>query len=169
MNSLRAFPLRVLLLSFFLALAVQASATVAKAKEPPSDACTMLPATQVAKALQQPFLSPTKATAPAARFDMVTGTDCTYRTAKGSQLLFRIYVDPSVAVAQDTFTKLSAYYGPNRPVAGDWDNAYFDAQHIIHVQKGKERYALVLTPIGADAAQTEKQLKELATWIAGKL
>jgi hypothetical protein len=54
-------------------------------------------------------------------------------------------------------------------VAGDWDSAYFDPKHIIHVQKGKERYALVLSPIGADAAQAEKQLKDLATWVARQL
>jgi hypothetical protein len=54
-------------------------------------------------------------------------------------------------------------------VAGDWDSAYFDPKHIIHVQKGKERYALVLSPIGANAAQAEKQLKDLATWVAGQL
>ena len=88
---------------------------------------------------------------------------------KARYMLFRIYVDPSAAVAKETFVKLSAFYGPNRSVTGDWDTAYFDAKHIIHVQKGKERYALVLSPIGADAAQAEKQLKDLATWVAGQL
>ena len=165
----RALQLRVMSVPFFLTLAVLTAALTAQAKEPPSDACTMLPAKQVAKALQQPFGSPDKATAPAAPFDNVTGTDCTYRSEGGSQLLFRIYVDPSVAVAKETFTKLSALYAPNRPVAGDWDSAYFDPKHIIHVQKGKERYAFVLSPIGADAAQAEKQLKDLATWVAGQL
>lgn len=55
------------------------------------------------------------------------------------KLLFRIYVDPSPAVAKDTFTKLSAFYGPNRAVAGNWDTAYLDAYHAIYIQKGKMR------------------------------
>jgi hypothetical protein len=129
----------------------------------------MLPAPQVAKVLQQPFGSPVKTTAPAAPFDRVTGTDCTYRSERGSHLLFRIYVDPSVAVAKETFIKLSAFYGPNRTVAGDWESAYFDAKHALHVQKGRERFAVVLSPNGADTAPAEKQLKELATWVAGQL
>jgi sirohydrochlorin ferrochelatase len=169
MSYLRTLHLRALLVPFLLTLAVLTSALAVEAKEPPSNACAMLPATQVAKVLQQPFGSPAKTTAPAATFDRVTGTDCTYRSGRGSQLLFRIYVDPTVAVAKETFTRLSAFYAPNRTVAGDWDSAYFDPQHIIHVQKGKERYALVLSPIGADAAQAEKQLKDLATWVAGQL
>jgi hypothetical protein len=169
MSFWRKIFLRVLPVRFFLTLVVLSSALVVEAKEPPSNACAMLPAAQVAKALQQPFGSPVETTAPAAPFDGVTGTDCTYRTDGGSQLLFRIYVDPSVAVAKDTFIKLSAFYRPNRSVAGDWDTAYFDPQHMIHVQKGKERFALVLSPIGADAAQAEKQLKDLATGVARQL
>jgi hypothetical protein len=165
----RTIFLRVLPVQFFLTLMVLSSALMVETKEPPSDACAMLPAAQVAKALQQPFGSPVKTTAPAAPFDQVTGTDCTYRTDGGSQLLFRIYVDPSVAVAKETFIKLSAFYKPSRSVAGDWDTAYFDPKHIIHVQKGRERFALVLSPVGADAAQAEKQLKDLAAGVAGQL
>jgi hypothetical protein len=82
---------------------------------------------------------------------------------------FRVYVDPSTAVAKDTFTKLSAFYAPNKPVAGNWDIAYLDAHHAIHVQKGKVRYYLNLNPIGTDAAKAEKQLITLATWVAGQL
>jgi hypothetical protein len=169
MSYWRTLLLRVNPVPFFLTLAVLTGALLAQAKEPPANACTMLPAAQVSKALQQPFGSPAKTTAPAASFDRVTGTDCTYRSEGGSQLLFRIYVDPSVAVAKDTFTKLSAFFAPNRPVAGDWDSAYFDPKHMIHVQKGKQRYGFILSPIGADAAQAEKQLKDLATWVAGQL
>jgi hypothetical protein len=169
MSYLRTLSLRVLPLPFFLTLAVLTGSLLAEAREPPSDAYAMLPATQLAKGLQQPFGSPAKTTAPAPTFDRVTRTDCTYRSERGSQLLFRIYVDPCVAVAKETFTKLSAFYAPNGAVAGDWDSAYFDPKHIIHVQRGKERYALVLSPIGVDAAQAEKELKDLATWVAGQL
>jgi len=168
MSYLRALSLRVLPVASFLTFAVLTSALAVEAKDPPSDACVMLPATQVSKVLEQPFGSPTKTTAPAA-FDRVTGTDCTYRSERGSELLFRIYVDPSVDVAKETFTRLSAFFGPNKPVAGDWDSAYFDSRHAIHVQKGKERYYLSSSPIGTDAAQAEKQLKDLATWVAGQL
>jgi hypothetical protein len=65
--------------------------------------------------------------------------------------------------------KLSAYYGPNKAVAGNWDIAYLDAQHAIHVQKGKMRYYLNLNPLGTDTAKAEKQLKDLALWVAGQL
>jgi hypothetical protein len=155
----------------FLTFAMFSNNLAVRAKDPPSDACLLLPAAQLAKVLEQPFGGPAKSTAPAAPYDRVTGTDCTYQTEKGTtrQLLFRIYVDPSTAVAKDTFTKLSAFYGPNRTVTGNWDFAYLDAKHAIHVQKGKVRYALVLSPIGADVAQAEKQLKDLVTWVAGQL
>ena len=169
MSSMRTLLQRARPVSLFLTLAILIGALMVEAKDPPSNACEMLPASQVAKALGQLLGSPTKTIAPAAYVDSVTGTDCTYRNEKGSQLLFRIYVDPSVAVAKETFAKLSTFYAPNRIVAGDWDSAYFDPKHIIHVHKGKERFALVLTPIGPDAAQAEKQLKDLATWVAGQL
>ena len=169
MSYWRIFSLRVLFVPFFLTWLVLTSPRVVQAKDPPSDACTLLPATQLSKVLQHSFSAPAKTTAPAAPYDRVTGTDCTYRGEKGSQLLFRIYVDPSAAVAKDTFIKLSAFYGPNRPVAGDWDSAYFDAKHLLHVQKGKERFAFVLSPLGADPAPVEVQLRDLATWVAGQL
>jgi len=155
----------------FLTFVILLSNLVLPAKDPPSDPCSLLPATQVAKVLEQPFGPATKTAAPAAAFDRVTGTDCTYQTAKGNsrRLLFRIYVDPSIAVAKDAFAKLSNFFGPNRAVTGNWDAAYFDANHAIHVQKGKARYYLSLSPTGADASRAEKQLTDLATWVAGQL
>ena len=112
-----------------------------------------------------------RTTAPAAFRGSPTGTDCTYRTGKGRprELLFRIYVDDSPAVAKETFKKLSAYYGPNTAVTGNWDIAYLDARHGIHVQKGKMRYYLNLDPIGTDTTKAEKQLKDLAAWVADQL
>jgi len=171
MNNLRIPGLRPLPIAIFLTFAMFFSNLALQAKDPPSDACVMLSVSQLAKVLEQPFGPPTKTTAPAAPQDRVTGTDCTYQTGKGlpRKLLFRIYVDPSTAVAKDTFTKLSAFYGPNRTVAGNWDIAYVDAHHAIHVQKGKVRYYLNVDPIGTDTAQAEKQLQDLATWVAGQL
>ena len=78
-------------------------------------------------------------------------------------------MESSPAAAKETFNKLSPYYGPNTAVTGNWDTAYLDARHAIHVQKGKVRYYLNLDPIGTDTAKTEKQLKDLATWVAGQL
>jgi len=121
--------------------------------------------------LGQPFGPPAKTTAPAAFRDSPTGTDCAYQTENGipRNLLFRIYVETSPEVAKVTFNKLSKFYEPNRTVAGNWDSAYLDASHAIHVQKGKVRYYLNLDPIGTDTAKAEKQLKDLATWVAGQL
>ena len=171
MSHLRISSLRALPIAMFLTLATFSSNLALQAKDPPSDACAMLPAAQLAKVLEQPFGSPTKTVAPAAFPSSPTGTDCTYETGKGlpRKLLFRIYVESSPAAAKETFKKLSAFYRPNTAVTGNWDTAYLDANHAIHVQKGKVRYYLNLDPIGTDTAKAEKQLKDLATWVAGQL
>jgi hypothetical protein len=141
------------------------------AKDPPADACAMLPAAQLAKVLEQPFGPPSKSKAPAAFRGGSTGTDCSYQTGKGPsrELVFRIYVDASPEVAKDTFNKLSKFFGPSTAVTGDWDTAYLDPVHAIHVLKGKVRYFLNLDPVGTDTAKAEKQLKDLAAWVAGQL
>lgn len=162
--------LRAFSIAMFLTLTLFFSNLALQAKDPPSDACAMLPTAQLAKMLEQPYGPPAKTTAPPAQ-DHVTGTDCTYQSTNGMprKLLFRIYVDPSAAVAKDTFDKLSTYYGPNTAVTGNWDTAYLDSSHAIHIQKGKVRYYLNLNPIGTDTAKAEKQLKDLATSVAGQL
>ena len=171
MSYLRISRPRALPIGLFLTLFMFFSNHALQAKDPPSDVCAMLPAAQLAKVLEQPFGSATKTTAPAAFPGSPTGTDCTYQAGKGLQreLLFRIYVESSPAAAKETFNKLSAYYGPNTAVTGNWDTAYLDAVHAIHVQKGNVRYYLNLAPIGTDTAKTEKQLKDLASWVAGQL
>lgn len=171
MSYLRISSPRALPIAMFLTLITFFSNDALKAKDPPSDACVMLPAAQLAKVLEQPFGSPTKTIAPAAFPGSPMGTDCTYDTGKGlpRKLLFRIYVESSPTAAKETFNKLSAYYGPNTVVTGNWDTAYLDASHAIHVQKGKVRYYLNLDPVGTDAAKAEKQLKDLATWVAEQL
>lgn len=167
----RIFNPRALPIATFLTLTIFFSNQAVQAKDPPSDACAMLPAAQLTKILEQPFGSPAKTTAPAAFSGSPTGTDCTYQTGQGlpRKLLFRIYVESSPAAAKETFNKLSPYYGPNTAVTGNWDAAYLDARHAIHVQKGKVRYYLNLDPVGTDTAKAEKQLKDLATWVAGQL
>jgi hypothetical protein len=171
MSYRRIFDAPALPIATFLALSMFFSNHALQAKDPPSDACAMLPAAQLANVLEQPFGSPAKTKAPAAFRSSPTGTDCTFQTGKGLQraLLFRIYVESSPAAAKETFKKLSVFYRPNTAVTGDWDSAYLDSVHAIHVQKGKVRYYLSLDPIGTDTAKAEKQLKDLATWVAGQL
>jgi hypothetical protein len=171
MNRLRIRLERGLPILLFLPVFMLTGNGATQAKDLPSDPCTLLAGAQLQKVLEQSFGSPAKTTAPAARFDNVAGTDCTYQSEGGAphKLLFRIYVDPSTAVAKDTFDKLSAFYGPNTLVTGSWDKAYVDAKHAIHVQKGEARYYLNLSPVGQDTAKVDKQLKDLATSIAGRL
>jgi hypothetical protein len=80
-----------------------------------------------------------------------------------------VYLDPSTAVAKDTFAKLSAYFTPSTAVPGIGDSAYLDSSHAIHVQKGKVRFYININPVGTNTAQEEKQQKALAAWVAGQL
>ncbi len=166
MSQLRTASLRI---TCFVTFTVLAAVVALQGREFPTDACTLLPAKQVARALNQTIGSPSRTWAPVVAPSTVRGTDCKYRTQSGSEFLSRIYVEPSVDVAKETFTKLSTLFGPNKTVEGNWDEAYFDARHGLHVRKGKERYFLRLKPLGTDADQAEKQLKDLATSVAGQL
>jgi hypothetical protein len=83
--------------------------------------------------------------------------------------MFRTYVDPSPAVATDLFAKLHRFYGTGTAVKDLGDEAYFDDQHGLHVRKGKVRYFLSLDAAGDFTAAREKQLKDLATAVAGRL
>jgi hypothetical protein len=139
----------------------------AGAIEPPSDLCSLLPAAEVSKTLGRAYDSPQKSVAPRPFANTATGTDCNY-LAKGSKLWFRAYVDPSPSDAADLFAKLSKFYGPQTPVTGLGDEAYFDGQHALHVRKGKVRFYLNVAPMDFTPA-IEKQLKELASRVAGQL
>ena len=145
-------------------LLVTTSGISARAAEPPSDLCSLLPAAEVSKTLGRAYDSPQKSVAPRPFANTAAGTDCNY-LAKGSKLWFRAYVDPSPSAASDLFAKLSKFYGPQTPITGVGDEAYFDPQHAIHVRKGKVRFYLNL---GEDAA-AEKPLKDLASQVAGRL
>lgn len=156
--------------SILLAAAfVTATFTVpsAKANEPPADLCSLLPAADVSKTLGRTYDAPQESVAPRPYANTAEGTDCNY-PSKGSKLWFRAYVDPSPDAATGLFKKLGMFYQPQTPVAGIGDEAYFDGQHAIHVRKGKVRFYLNLHPLGSPAA-AEKQLKDLATLVAGKL
>jgi hypothetical protein len=140
---------------------------LARATEPPADLCSLLPAAEVSKTLGQAYDSPQKSVAPRPYANTATGTDCNY-LAKGSKLWFRAYVDPSPSVAADLFARLSKFYGPPTPVTGLGDEAYFDKDHGLHVRKGKVRFYLNLEPMKFPPA-IEKQLKDLASWVVGRL
>jgi hypothetical protein len=139
----------------------------ARATEPPSDLCSLLPAAEVSKTLGRAYDSPQKSVAPRPFENTATGTDCNY-LAKGSKLWFRAYVDPSASAATDLFAKLSKFYGPQTPVTGLGDEAYFDRRHGLHVRKGQVRFYLNLEPMDFTPA-IEKQLKDLASRVAGRL
>lgn len=139
----------------------------AKAAEPPADLCSLLPAAEVSKTLGQSYDSPQKSVAPRPFANTAEGTDCNY-LAKGSKLWFRAYVDPSAAAAADLFARLGKFYAPQTPVTGLGDEAYFDGKHALHVRKGKVRYYLNLEPMDS-AATVERQLKDLASRVAGQL
>jgi hypothetical protein len=140
------------------------------ARDIPSDVCTMLSGDQLAKVLKQPYHSTTKRSAPAVFRGSPTGTDCTYQAtnAPSRVLLFRIYVESSPDAAKQSFDRFRPYSGPSTTVAGNWDSAYIDPEHAIHVQKGKVRYYLALDPVRADKALAEKRLQDLAAWVAGQ-
>jgi len=140
----------------------------AKATEPPADLCSLLPAAEVSKALGRTYDAPQKSVAPRPLPNTATGTDCNY-LAKGSKLWFRVYFDPSASVATDLFSRFSKLYGTPTPVAGLGDEAYFDQSHGLHVRKGRVRFYLNLDPIDNFTPTIEKQLKDLAGDVLGRL
>lgn len=149
-------------LSWAVALLVVACSAQARAAEPPSDLCSLLPAATVSKTLGQTYGSPKNSVAPRPFPNTNQGTDCTYESG-GHSLLFRVYVDPSSPASADLFAKLKMYFGSgSTPVSGVGDEAYMDKLHGLHVRKGKVRYFL-------DGAGTPKQKTDLAVGVAGQL
>ena len=141
----------------------------ARAAEPPADLCSLLPASDLSKALGIPYDPPQKSVAPRPFPNTAQGTDCTYKQsndATGKKLLFRVYVDPSPAAAADLFSRLSVFYTPPTPVTGVGDKAYFDKSHGLHVLKGKARFFIAMDGF---TPGKEKQLETIASQIAAKL
>ncbi len=162
---------RSVLLATLLVFVMLSWTAAVQAKDVPSDPCQLLPSAQLSKALGLTFGEPARSTAPAPFRGNVPGTDCTYSTGgeRSQELLFRIYVDQTPAVAKTTHDQLSTWYAPNRPVTGAWDAAYLDPKHAIHVLKGKVRYYLDYSASSRDAAKYEKELSDLAAAIAAQL
>ena len=137
-------------------------AELATAAEPPADLCSLLPAAGVSKTLGETFDAPQKSIAPRPFPNTASGTDCKYKS-KQNELLFRAYVDPSASAATDLFAKLKGWFGQGSTnVPGLGDEAYLDTNHGLHVRKGKVRHFI-------SGSGTDKQLKDLATGVAGQL
>ncbi|MGA2099971.1 MAG: hypothetical protein ABSG34_02655 [Candidatus Sulfotelmatobacter sp.] len=143
-------------------LLIAFSSEPARAAEPPSDLCSLLPVATVSKTLGYAYGSPKNSVAPAPFRNTNQGTDCTY--GSGLRLvLFRVYVDPSPSASAELFAKLKSYFADGSTVvSGVGDEAYLDKEHGLHVRKGKVRYFL-------DGAGTPKQKTDLAAGIAGQL
>jgi|HubBroStandDraft_6_1064221.scaffolds.fasta_scaffold132824_2 hypothetical protein len=157
-------------IAVFLSFVLFAIPSSGLAKDPPSDLCALLPPAQLGKVLGQAYKAPEKSTAPPPYAANPAGTQCVYSAEKsgGKSVIFIVYVDPSTAVAKETFSKLSMFYAPATPAAGIGDTAYLDAKHAIHVLAGKVRYFISI-PIATYTPENEKQLKDLATSVAGQL
>lgn len=141
----------------------------ARAAEPPADLCALLPAADVSKALGGSFGAPEKSVAPRPFANTNTGTDCRYSSKGSGKLWFRAYVDSSPAQAAELFTRLSMFYGPSTPIKGLGDEAYLDSKHALHARKGKVRIYLELSPIDPFTPAKEKQLKDLAAAVFGRI
>jgi hypothetical protein len=148
--------------SVLVLLLVGCSGELARAAEPPSDLCSLLPSATVSKTLRYAYGSATESVAPRPFRNTNEGTDCKYGSGM-RLLLFRVYADPSPAASADLFAKLKGYLGEGSTiVSGVGDEAYLDKEHGLHVRKGRVRYFL-------DGEGTPKQKNELAVAIAGQL
>lgn len=142
---------------------------LACASAAPSDPCSLLPATQVSRALGRAYKAPQSSTAPRPYMNTVEGTDCSYSAnGGGKDLLFRIYFDHSPSEATELHSRLKMFYSPPSPVSGVGDDAYFDPRHGLHVRKGNVRFYLDLGEHGFTEAN-QQQLTQLASLVAGQL
>lgn len=141
---------------------ISCAAPFARAAEPPADLCSLLPTAVVSQMLKATFTGPTKSVAPRPFPGTNQGTDCMYKSSSHS-LMFRAYVDPSPQAATELFAKLKMYFGAgSTAVTNLGDEAYMDANHGLHVRKGKVRFYL-------DGKATATQLEAFAAGVAGQL
>ena len=157
-------------LAIFVLLATLFGNPVALAATAPSDSCSLLPASEVGKALGRPFQEPEKNVAPRPFRDTAQGTDCYYH-AKGGRgtLQFRVYFDPSPSASAELFKRLEGFFGSGTPVTGVADEAYFDKKHALHARKGNVRFYLELIGTHEAPAAREKLLGSLGAGISGRL
>lgn len=157
-------------LGFSLAILLAPGLTHARREGSLADPCSVLPVSELARVVGQPYAAPQASVAPAAFRNSVRGTECDYTPQQGEsgKVTYIVYTDPSVAIAKDTFTKLKAFFGPQAPSAGIGDDSYVDPNHAIHVRKGAVRYFISLEH-GAASAKTDAQVRDLALWVAGRV
>ena len=138
---------------------------------PPADPCLLLPASQIQKTVGQPFGDPSESKVPPAFGRQPWGTHCDYGAGKGPNVhvIFIVYEDSSATEAKQTFDKLAIWFAPKSKPAGIGDSAYVDRKNAIHVVKGKVRYYIELDPVGEFTSANEKQVKELALAVAGRI
>jgi hypothetical protein len=136
-------------------------ATQAAYGAPPTDACSMFPASQLQKILGQPFGAPKESKFPPAYGKQPWGTRCEYSSQKGPHVdvTFIVYIEQTASEAKQTFDKLSVWF-PAKSKAAIGDSAYIDTHGAIHVLKGKVRYFISIDPAN------EKQLNDLAASVA---
>src|SRR5271166_1340198 len=120
---------------------------------------------RTAKVVGGTFGAPGSSVAPPAFAGLPPGTECDYTAGgAGGKVVFIVYVDPSAATAKETFAKLTPYYGVKSSPPHLGDTAYVDQSNAIHVLKGKVRFYINVTPTPSD-----RELIELAAWVAGQL
>ena len=134
-------------LIFAVTFVFQLGAPPAASAAPTADLCSLLPSSEIARVLGQPFGAPDKIDAPPAYRSQSSGSNCAYRAQKRAHVLvtFIAYADSSTSEAKQTFEKLAWFYKPvSRPAIGD--SAYIDAKQAIHVARAKCAILSRLTP-----------------------
>jgi hypothetical protein len=136
-----------------------------------ADPCDLLSAVHLQDTLGQAFEVPERSVAPAAFAGERAGTQCNYRMKSDHtrQVVFIEYIDASAAEARAAFDKLSTWFPPTSQPFGVGDSAYFDDNRAIHVLKGRIRYYINIIPFGTVSPEKQKQLRDLADWVAGQL
>lgn len=90
--------------------------------------------------------------------------DCKYTANDGSDLVFIIYADPSVADAVTNFANFKKEFGSQGDVslAGQGDEAYIDSSNAIHVRKANVRFYIELGLASGDDSATVSDEKLLS-------
>lgn len=159
------------------------STTVVLAKDLPADLCSLLTQAQLEKTFGVPFAAPDRSQAPAPYRNIPPGTQCEFKAQKGPaiKVVFIVYVDPSAAVAKQTFEQLEMWFpAKSKPAIGD--AAYLDKKGGVHVLKERVRFYIAVEAAGASkgspyfgsagasgGAANEKAVQSLATEVAGKI
>ena len=170
-QSLRPRPRRAGSVLACLAICVAVAPAAPAVQERAADPCDLLSALHLQQTLGQPFEVPEHSVAPAAFPGERAGTQCNYRMQSdhSRQVVFIEYIDASAADAKAAFDKLSTWFPPTSQPFGVGDSAYIDDNRAIHVLKGRIRYYINIIPFGTTSPEKQKQLRDLADWVAGQL